>query len=190
MSAITIVPYQPAWPGEFQKIGRMIREALREHALRIDHVGSTAVPGLAAKDIIDVQITVAGLEPAIKETLTAIGYLHRPHTHDHLPPGHEGQDDQWTKWMFKSLDDGRRANVHVRIAGRPNQRYALLFRDYLRAFPTIAQAYAATKMALARRHPDDADAYYDVKDPICDLIIGSAELWARNSGWKPGPSDC
>lgn len=76
------------------------------------------------------------------------------------------------------------------MSGRANQRYALLFRDFLRVDPASAQAYARVKLALVRYHPDDLEAYYDVKDPVCDLIMAGAELWAAAQEWEPGPSDC
>jgi GrpB-like predicted nucleotidyltransferase (UPF0157 family) len=78
----------------------------------------------------------------------------------------------------------------VRLAGRANLRYALLFLDYLRANPASAQAYAQVKRALAKLHPEDAEVYYDVKDPVCDIILGGAEVWAAATRWQPGPSDC
>jgi GrpB-like predicted nucleotidyltransferase (UPF0157 family) len=65
------------------------------------------------------------------------------------------------------------------VKGNPNQRYPLLFRDYLHANPEAAEAYARIKRALARYHADDIDAYYEVKDPVCDLIFQAAELWAK-----------
>jgi GrpB-like predicted nucleotidyltransferase (UPF0157 family) len=65
----------------------------------------------------------------------------------------------------------------------------LLFRDYLRTDSLAAGAYARVKEALARLHPDDADAYYDVKDPVCDIIMAAAERWAADTGYVPGPSD-
>lgn len=76
-------------------------------------------------------------------------------------------------------------HVHVREAGRANQRYALLFRDYLRADARAADAYAAVKRALATAAPDDFDTYYAVKDPACDLIIAGAEQWAERTDWTP-----
>jgi GrpB-like predicted nucleotidyltransferase (UPF0157 family) len=80
-------------------------------------------------------------------------------------------------------------HVHVRAAGSPNERYALLFRDHLRAHPADAATYGLIKRELARHFPGDWDAYYAVKDPVCDLVIGHAEAWARATGWEPGPSD-
>ena len=68
----------------------------------------------------------------------------------------------------------QRTNLHVRQAGRPNQRYALLFRDYLRVDPDVTRAYARIKEGLARLHPEDFDGYYEVKDPVCDIILAAA----------------
>ena len=73
--------------------------------------------------------------------------------------------------------------------GRPNQRYPLLFRDYLRADPFAAASYGAVKRALATIAPDDWDTYYAIKDPACDLILAGSEQWAASVGWSPPPSD-
>ncbi|HYD78532.1 MAG TPA: GrpB family protein [Paucimonas sp.] len=188
---IIIAPYRPEWAQAFLDLGRAIRETAGELALRIDHIGSTSVPGLAAKDIIDIQVTARALTPALAQALTAIGYRHMEHiTGDHVPPGADGAPEDWTKWLFKIESEACRVNLHVRRTGAANQKYALLFRDYLRAHPHAAAAYAQVKTALARLHPDDADAYYDVKDPVCDLIMAGAAHWAAASGWEPGRTDC
>lgn len=188
---IAVVRYQPSWPDEFQTLGHILRAALGDYGLRIDHIGSTAVPSLAAKDVIDIQITVQQLEPAIEEALKSVGYRRIMHlTHDHVPPGSSGPESDWAKWVFAEPPDQRRTNVHVRPAGRPNQRYALLFRDYLRSHTGAAKAYGQVKHALAVQHPEDKDAYYAVKDPVCDIIMEAAEVWAAATGWEPGPSDC
>ena len=78
--------------------------------------------------------------------------------------------------------------MHVRVEGRANQRYALLFRDYLREHPAAAEAYGELKRRLAAELRN-VGVYADVKDPACDLIIVAAEDWARATAWKPGPSD-
>jgi GrpB-like predicted nucleotidyltransferase (UPF0157 family) len=75
------------------------------------------------------------------------------------------------------------------VQGRFNQRYALLCRDYLRTHPGAANAYGAIKIALARLHPNDQDAYYDVKDPVFDVIMAGAEDWAAQTNWSVPPSD-
>lgn len=188
---ITISSYQTKWPGEFIALGKELRKALCDRALRIDHIGSTAVPGLAAKDIIDIQVTVQSLEPGIEKALTRAGYQRLiAITRDHLPP--EGNSDplEWSKWVFKPSSTGRPVNLHVRQTGHANQRYPLLFRDYLRSHSKAAEAYRRVKSALALHHPNDSDAYYDVKDPVCDIIMCGAEDWARITHWEQGLSDC
>jgi GrpB-like predicted nucleotidyltransferase (UPF0157 family) len=190
-SLIEIVSYRPAWPAEFLSLAAPMRQALGLLALRIDHIGSTSVPGLAAKDIIDIQVTVQGLTQEVERALNRIGYQRVERiTHDHLPPGGSALESDWQKWFFRPPADHRRVNLHVRVQGCANQRYPLLFRDYLRAHPHMAEAYARVKVALAKYHADDIEAYLDVKDPVCDIIMGGAEDWAAATHWALGPSDC
>jgi GrpB-like predicted nucleotidyltransferase (UPF0157 family) len=187
---IEIIAYDDRWPAEFAAIGGALRSALGDLALRIDHIGSTSVPGLAAKDRIDVQIAVAGFEQfeTMRSRIEPLGYVSRGFTGDHLPPGWQGPQSEWEKRFFATPPDRRPANLHVRVLGRANQRYALLFRDYLRAHPASAAAYAELKRRLAA-HLADLRFYPDVKDPACDLIAVAAEDWAKQVDWKPGPSD-
>jgi GrpB-like predicted nucleotidyltransferase (UPF0157 family) len=187
---ITIVPYQATWRAEFTMLGRHLRQKLGDLALRIDHIGSTAVPGLAAKNIIDIQITVRELTPPLENALNLAGYQR---------VGHITQDRQndeahdWLKWFFQPSPAQRPVNVHVRLSGRGNQRYALLFRDYLRACPAVAQAYARVKTALVKNPHgggwNDLEGYYEVKNPVFDIVIGGAEVWGASIGWKMGPAD-
>ena len=188
---VEIVDYNPCWPAEFSAIGTALRGALGELALRIDHIGSTAVPGLAAKDRVDVQIAVEGFErfDELRAGIEGLGYLPRPQIMgDHCPPGWQGNESEWAKRFFATPPEQRPINIHVRVLGRANQRYALLFRDYLRAHPRSAAAYAELKRRLATNLADPT-MYPEVKDPACDLIIVAAEDWAAATGWKPGPSD-
>ena len=188
---IIIVPYKSTWPAEFQQLGRTLRNALGDIALRIDHIGSTSVPGLAAKDVIDIQVTAARLSEPVALALKSAGYTRLEHIdRDHTPPGSTLADEQWRKWFFKATVEPRPVNLHVRVAGRANQRYPLLFRDYLRAHPAAALGYAQAKIALARLHANNVEAYYDVKDPVCDIVIVAAESWASAIGWSAGESDC
>ena len=188
---VEIIAYDHRWPTEFAAIGAALRAGLGDLALRIDHIGSTSVPGLAAKDRIDVQIAVAGFEQydAMRERIEPLGYEARPRrTGDHLPPGWQGPQSEWEKRFFATPPDRRPANLHVRVLGRANQRYALLFRDYLRAHPASAAAYAELKRRLAA-YLADVSFYADVKDPACDLIAVAAEDWAKQVDWRPGASD-
>ena len=195
---VTILPYQESWPSEFQAIAARLRQGLGGLALRIDHIGSTSVPGLPAKDIIDVQISVAALDERIKTAMQALGYAHPEGVwRDHRPPGFVGapgyqdleDDANWAKMYFRPPDGQRRTHTHVRVLSRPNQRYPLLFRDYLRAHPHTAAAYAELKRRLARHLADPDEMYPEVKDPAVDLIYLAAEEWAVATGWQPGPSD-
>jgi GrpB-like predicted nucleotidyltransferase (UPF0157 family) len=191
---ITIAPYKPSWPIEFVEIAAHLRSALGDLAMRIDHIGSTSIPGLDAKDIIDIQLSLRSaddFQPA-QVALESIGYSLRPGINaDHLPPGFTGLETEWEKRYYSPPPGQRLTNLHVRIAGRLNQRYALLFRDYLRAHPPTAAAYASLKKVLAFYHgaSDDHLPYVEIKDPVCDVIMAAAYEWAERVGWQPGPSD-
>jgi len=186
---VEIISYQSSWPDEFQTIARTLRAGLDELALRIDHIGSTAVPGLAAKDIIDIQITVKSLDEALVKAMNCMGYTQPEGTWgDHCPPGFVGGAEHWQKMYFNPPAGQRRTHTHVRVQGRANQRYPLLFRDFLRTHPDTAQAYAELKRRLAQNLADPT-TYPEVKDPAVDLIYLAAEDWASRTGWQPGVSD-
>jgi GrpB-like predicted nucleotidyltransferase (UPF0157 family) len=186
---VEIIPYQDRWPLEFKEIAKDLRESLGGLALRIDHIGSTSVPGLASKDVIDIQITVGALDPSVKAALDQLGYLHIPENSlDHLPPNVVEVESDWEKWFFFQPEGQRRTNLHVRIQGRPNQRYALLFREYLRTHPSHVGAFAGLKKQLAELF-EDIDTYLKVKDPSVDLIYFAAQEWAEAAEWEPGPPD-
>lgn len=170
-----IVNSDPAWPAQAETLIARLQSALGSLAARIDHIGSTAVPGLAAKDILDIQVTLPDLDAAtlaaVAVAMTAAGFVHRSDvTRDHRPPGATGPDSDWEKAYFKTPPGERPAHIHVRAAGRPNQAYPLRFRDFLRGAPEVAEAYARLKRELARYHAHDGEAYTDIKDPVVDLI--------------------
>ena len=184
---IEIAPYDPTWPARFAAVAARLREALGERAIAIHHIGSTSVPGLAAKDLLDVQVTVADLAPSLEAALAPLGFEKRPPVADHCPPGMTLSPDALAKRMYKCHDPA--VNLHVRVEGAFNQRYPLLFRDYLRGTPMAADAYGEIKRQLARYFPEDVDAYYDIKDPVCDVIMAGALAWAEKTGWSPAPTD-
>jgi GrpB-like predicted nucleotidyltransferase (UPF0157 family) len=176
---VEIVAYDPAWTARFAALGRDLRAGLGEVALRIDHIGSTSVPGLAAKPIIDLQVSVADFEPlaAYRLPLEQLGYVYR------------ADNPERTKRYFREPPGHRRTHVHVRRAGSFSEQWALLFRDYLRADPDAAAEYEAVKRRLAIRYRDDRAAYVDAKGPFLWEIIRRADSWAQAQGWLPGPSD-
>ena len=184
MGMVEIVPYNPNWPGEFEQLAATLRRGLGGLALRIDHIGSTSVPGLDAKDIIDLQVGVANFDDPLEAAFLAMGCTRVAHINgDHLPPGFAGLESEWEKRYFRPPPDMRPTHLHVRILGRANWRYALLFRDFLRTHPAAAGSYAAVKHVLAQYHPADPDIYSLIKDPVCDVIMAAAEEWARQTGW-------
>lgn len=192
MGDVEIREYDPGWPAAFRDIAGRLRGALGDIAVRVDHVGSTSVPGLASKDVIDVQVSVAddvalGLAAS---SLEAEGWRRAPDIGaDHHVAGSSTDERDWRKAVLTEPPGHRRVNLHVRVEGRPNQRYALLFRDYLRAHPSSAQAYETLKRHLAALLPHDSDRYADVKDAGCDLIYFAAQEWAQTVGWRPVPPD-
>jgi GrpB-like predicted nucleotidyltransferase (UPF0157 family) len=190
MQPVASVSPKFSWAEEFHSLGQTLRNCLGDLALRIDHIGSTSVPGLAAKDVIDLQVTVADLDlTRLQPAFELAGFEHHAdNPGDHRPPGSNGSNQDWAKLYFSPKSGHRDAHVHVRVLGRPNQRYALLFRDYLRARPGAAAAYAELKRRMAKLGISRA-VYSDVKDPACDIIIAAAEEWAQHTGWTVGPSD-
>ena len=183
---IIINKYNPKWVEEFETIKSSLQEILGDLALRIDHIGSTSVSGLGAKDVIDVQITVKELDDQIKQKLIDAGYKYwGTLAYDHVPQGENEDPKLWEKFFFNEPEGQRRANIHIRVNGSPNQRYPLLFRDYLRAHPNSAKSIELIKREIAKRHADDVDAYYDIKDPVYDLIWDAALEWSRSTGWRP-----
>ncbi len=176
---VEIADWSPAWAEQFQARGRGLRAALGRRAVRIDHIGSTSVAELAAKPIVDIQVSVLDFEPmdGLIAAMGAAGYVWRR------------DNPELTKRYFREAEGARRCHVHVRRAGSWNEQWALLFRDYLRAHPDACAAYEAVKRDLARRHRRDRHAYTDAKGEFLWATIQRADRWAGEVGWRPGPSD-
>lgn len=174
-----VTAYDPEWPARFGDLGRCVRRALGAVAVRIDHIGSTAVPGLDAKPIIDVQISVAAFEPlaAFKDPLESSGFRFRP------------KRDEMSRRYFRERPGDRRTHVHVRLAGGFVEQLNLLHRDYLRACPARASEYAQLKHGLAYLLSTDRQAYVDAKASFVWETLRRAEHWSDRTGWQPGPSD-
>jgi GrpB-like predicted nucleotidyltransferase (UPF0157 family) len=148
----------PAWPAAFAAEAERIVGALPPDLVsRIDHVGSTAVPGLAAKPTIDIQLSVTSMTPrmAYVEPLRGLGYRWS------LDPW----DDEH-EFFSRDVEGERASQVHVCAAGSGWERRHLAFRDALRSDPALCAAYATLKRELAARHPRDVMAYVDGKAPF------------------------
>lgn len=182
-----MVPYDRTWPAQADRLIARLRYAVGERASRIDHVGSTAVPGLAAKDVIDLQLTVGSLAHAdeLAEPLAAAGFPVVPELDQDEPlPGADPDPARWRKRVHASADPGRWANLHLRVAGSPGWRYALLFPAWLRADPAARREYEDHKRRLVSEHESIAD-YADAKAPWFAAAAERAERWARAAGWQP-----
>jgi GrpB-like predicted nucleotidyltransferase (UPF0157 family) len=168
---IRIVSHDPAWSGRFIRERQRIATALGDVAVRVDHIGSTAVPGLAAKPILDIDLSVPDVE-AEKEylpQLEAAGYVLRVRQRGHR--------------LVRTAE--RDVHVHICDIGSDWEYRHLLFRDWLRQNAEDREAYGRLKVELAQREWADMNEYADAKGPLIADITERAEVWARDSGWTP-----
>jgi GrpB-like predicted nucleotidyltransferase (UPF0157 family) len=168
--AIVIEPYSPVWPDIFEDHRRRI-EALGVVARRVDHIGSTAVRGLAAKPIVDIQVSVPDVddEPSYVEPLVVAGYRLRVRE-----PGHR---------MLRTpeLD----VHIHVCTTGSDWEVRHLLLRDWLRHSADDRAAYASLKTRLQRLDWETMNHYADAKTDLIVAMTARAQRWAASTGWTP-----
>ncbi|MFF1731168.1 GrpB family protein [Streptomyces sp. NPDC058247] len=186
-----VVPYDTAWPERGRELCAELGAALGPLALLVQHIGSTSIPGMAAKPVYDLQVRVTDLdeaEAAFAGPLADLGFRLSPYRRDHVPAGLDDHPSRWAKrfWSRRGTSADP-VNLHVRLDGSPNERLALLFRDWFRTHPEAVPAYAHFKYALASRVADTG-TYADVKDPVVDLVVAVAEAWAAETGWTPEPT--
>ncbi|HSO54310.1 MAG TPA: GrpB family protein [Actinomycetes bacterium] len=160
---VQVVDYDPAWPGLFQREADRIRAVLGERVVQLEHVGSTSVPGLAAKPIIDIMLIVpdSSDEPAYVPDLEAAGYvlvIREPDWYQHR--------------CFKGPDTN--VNLHVYSPGCPEIERNLLFRDRLRGHPDDRAHYQQVKRELAERNWTYVQEYADAKTEVIESIIARA----------------
>ncbi|HLH24358.1 MAG TPA: GrpB family protein [Chloroflexota bacterium] len=160
---IRLVAYDPRWPALFRREADRIQRLLGDRALRVEHVGSTAVPGLAAKPILDLLLVVAdsGDEPAFVPALTGAGYVLRIR-----------EPDCYQHRLFKGPDT--EVNLHVFSAGCPEIDRMLRFRDWLRAKEADRALYERTKRALAQQRWKYVQNYADAKTAVVEDILRRA----------------
>jgi GrpB-like predicted nucleotidyltransferase (UPF0157 family) len=170
---IQVVDYDPEWPGRFQRDAERIRSVLGDRVLLLEHVGSTSVPGLAAKPIIDIMLVVpdSGDEPAYAADLEAAGYVLRIR-----------EPDWYQHRVFKGPDTN--INLHVYSPGCPEIERMLWFRDRLRSDRSDREHYQRAKRELAERDWTYVQQYADAKTTVIEAIIARAAA-AR----QPRPPD-
>lgn len=174
----------PAWPEQARRLAERVALVAGERGRGVEHIGSTAVPGLPAKDVLDLQLSVGSPDDAdaVAGPLAAAGLVPRPD----LAPGDPKPDEpDPARWCFASADPGRPAHLHVRVSGSPEWRSALLFRDWLRADEHARAEYLALKQDAARLFGADRDAarYVEHKGPWFEAAAARADAWADSSGW-------
>ncbi len=172
---IEVVPYDPAWPDRFAEWRRKLVDAIGPAAVRIEHIGSTAVPQLAAKPVIDIQIGVDDLdaEDNYVPQIAALGVALRAREPHH-------------RYFRPSGSIPRTIQIHVYRTGSHDERIHILFRDYMRAEADAREAYALMKREVARRYRDDRIAYNEAKTAFILDALESAERWAIQTRWKVG----
>jgi GrpB-like predicted nucleotidyltransferase (UPF0157 family) len=159
--AVLIQNYDPSWPETFTKLAMRIRSALGSLVLTVEHIGSTSVPGLAAKPIIDVDVVLsspADFAESIR-LLSSIGYAH------------EGDLGIAGREAFLSPSDEPRHHLYVLSSGATELRRHLAFRDALRADNGLRDRYAALKRSLAERHRNDRNSYSGAKSTFINSIV-------------------
>ena len=161
---VVVVPYDPAWPALFADEAARLRAALGGRILSVEHVGSTSVPGMDAKPILDLMIGVESLAVAgsLLPALRELGYEHKP-------------DPEIPERLYLVRGPAERRTHHLSLAEPASAfwRRQLRFRDRLRADPALAAEYARLKHSLAARHPGDRLAYAAGKQPFIDAAIAS-----------------
>jgi len=160
---VVIVEYDPRWPKMYDAEAALIRRAMGDRLVAIEHVGSTAVPGLAAKPIIDI---MAGVR-ALADAEACIGSL-EVEGYDYVPQ-HEGAMPE-RRYFDRTGASGRTVHLHVVETTSDFWNRHILFRDHLRAHPETAEEYAALKRRLAGIHAAQRDAYTEGKTPFIRSI--------------------
>ncbi len=189
LGSLPVVATDPTWEAQGKRLVARLRFLCGDVAVRVDHVGSTAVPGLASKDVIDLQVSVrdAADFDALAEPLAAGGFPRlgeidgeRPKPTEDVPT----DSGRWRRRVHVAADPGRPANVHIRVDGEPNQRFALQFRDLLIADSSLRGEYLGVKTA-AQAAEGNPRAYADAEEPWLDAIYPRVTRWAAETGWKP-----
>lgn len=186
LSAPVLVPADRDWPRQARRVLGRIEAVAGQRALRVDHIGSTSVPGLTAKDVLDLQVVTPDREGAerLADGLIEVGLVRLGgRWWDDIVSG--GAPCRTVDKAFAAnADPGRAVNCHLRARDSPAWREALLLRDWLRAHPDGARDYAALKQRLATRRWDSIDGYAEAKGPFLRGALDRAERWAERTGWR------
>ncbi len=179
---LAVVAYDRRWPGDFAVLAERVQGALGPAAVQVSHVGSTSVPGLAAKDCIDVQVEVRALdEDLIAGCFATIGFRLRPEPWNRTEPTPKGP---CPKLVFAPPVGERASNIHVVETAGEAARPKLLFRDFLRAHDAAREAWSDFKQHLAAM-TTDIYQYGQAKAGPTQILMIAAESWAHQTQWAP-----
>lgn len=174
------------WAVQAEQIMARIRRSAGDRIRTADHIGSTSVPGLIAKDVLDVQLGVQSLQDAdeIADALRQAGFPRSRGIDRDTPKPDEPDPARWTKGYYASADPGRPVNLHVREVGGPGWRYALAFRDWLRADADVCEEYARVKKHIAAATSSTGE-YAEAKEPWFTETWPRLQEWIEHTGWHP-----
>lgn len=177
--AVEVVQYRPEWAAEGARLVSWLRRLLPQ-ARAVDHIGSTSIPGMLAKDCLDAMVRVGSVELADFSPLAKAGYRERPEEWNQAEALDGGT---YPKKVFAPPVGGRPVNIHFRETGSKTARYALLFRDFLRADPASRDTSGRFKLRMAQANLD-IYAYEQLKATAQPLLMALAERWAAESRWQ------
>lgn len=171
---VQLVPHNPEWAQLFEKEKNLLMEVFGQDIIAIEHIGSTAIPGIVAKPILDMNVGVKSLEVArnMKKKFEQLGYEYRP-----FKPGKTKEDLKEKELYVKGPEEKRTHHAHVTIHDSEYWKKDLLFRDYLRSYPEAANKYDKLKQDLAVTHKDDRYTYTDKKAALMEEILAQAKNW-------------
>lgn len=182
-----LVPYDDRWPQTAERIIDRICHALGERAPEMEHVGSTSVPGLPARDVIDLQLGVADLrdadDPDFVRALTRLGFPRSEGNTMDTPKDLLPDPSLWIKRYHGSSDPGRAVHLHVRELGSAGWQYAMLQRDWLRADTSAREDYLQEKERLIAE-VGSGDEYREQKEPWFNAVWPRMQAWAQKHGWQ------
>jgi GrpB-like predicted nucleotidyltransferase (UPF0157 family) len=164
---VAVEGYDLRWAARGAELATRLRAALGPLAVRVELVGAAPGPVTAAYDLQASVRNLAEAAEAFDAPLAALGLVREPLQADDMPAGRLDPPARWAKRLWSRRTGAERIDLHVRVAGAPNERHALLLRDWFRAHPAVVPIRP------------------DVRDPLVDLLVVTAEAWADRTGWRP-----
>jgi GrpB-like predicted nucleotidyltransferase (UPF0157 family) len=176
---VVLVPYQPDWPAQFQREVELLYPVFRKCWIAVYHIGSTSIPGMSAKPILDIMPIVEDVQKVdtLQEPLADLGYIA------------EGEYGIEGRRYFHKGELVHFVHIHAFPPTSSHVERHILFRDYLRSHVQDAKAYETLKLGLVKQYQYDPNAYNDAKTGFIQAIEERSRFWKQQSGWQCPPSD-